>query len=348
MKFLLVADLHLGYRQYGMERREQDFYDALEQVAKLAIDNCVDVVVAGDLFDTTKPPAKAVLRMQMFVERLKNHGLNVYGVEGNHDITKDNYWLRVCGVVPLDGGVVDIRGAKFTGFNYGKGEDILPRIKELGKVDVVVTHAGFVEMQGDFASEFSTEEFSQALAHTGCKVVANGHIHMWGNVQSGGVTFVQPGSLEVKALDEPHFKQAALVSLEDGKVDVTRLQYPTRKFVIKQIDSEEQFQLWLNGLDELVGTMLILYVNRDIEDASDRFLKALGDREILWRFIPTEGKVEMEERKTVSSLAEAIEAYFEPGSPEYVLITRCLQTPANASNIALDYINDKEEEKEVA
>lgn len=343
MQFLLLADLHLGYRQYGMEGREQDFYKALSNVGDLAIAHHVDVVIAGDLFDTSKPPAAAVLALQKFVDRLRGNGLGVYAIEGNHDVTKGDYWLSVCGITSLNDRVVDVRGLRITGFNYGKAADIYAKIDQLESVDVVVTHAGFAEMQGDFASEFNIEEFAQKLRHTGCRVVANGHIHMWCQKEAGGITFIQPGSLEVKSVDEPLYKKAALVSVNGG-VSVTALPYNTRPVIIKQIDTEEQFNEFLEHINDYAETLTILYVNREIEDSADRFNKAAEDLPTMWRFIPMDGAAKPAmERKTINSLAEAIEAYFEVDSPEYRLIARCLQTPENAANIALDYINNTEE-----
>lgn len=348
MKFLLVADLHLGYRQYGMEGRENDFYAALDKVCDLAIGNGVDVVVAGDMFDTAKPPAAAVLRMKQFVERLGSHGLGVYGIEGNHDATRDSYWLRVCGITPLCDDVVTVRGTRFFGFNYGKPEEVYAKMRQLDSVDVIVTHAGFVEMQGDYTSQYSTRQFAEAARAIGCKCVANGHIHLWAEVHDDGVTFIQPGSLELKSVDEPKLKQAALVEVTESGATVTPLKYQTRDVRIEQIDNEFQFGEFLKDLSagKFDGSLSVLYVSRDIEDAAERFEKAVEGHPTMWRFIPTEGHEAAVERKTISSLAEAIEAYFEKGSAEYDLIARCLQTPENASGIALDYINGEEGKEE--
>ena len=52
-RFVHLADVHLGYRQYGLVERARDFARAFTSV----IDYCVTqrpdfVVIAGDLFDT--------------------------------------------------------------------------------------------------------------------------------------------------------------------------------------------------------------------------------------------------------------------------------------------------------
>ena len=56
MKFLHTADWHLGYRQYGMRVREEDFLRPLNQIADIAVREQVStVVVAGDMFDNYRP-----------------------------------------------------------------------------------------------------------------------------------------------------------------------------------------------------------------------------------------------------------------------------------------------------
>ena len=53
MKTMHVSDLHLGCRQYGMARREEDFYDAVDPIRGLNIDLCMFPLDPrqGGLFD---------------------------------------------------------------------------------------------------------------------------------------------------------------------------------------------------------------------------------------------------------------------------------------------------------
>ena len=343
MKFLHIADLHLGYRQYGMPQREEDGYAALREVEKLAKENFCDVVIAGDLFDTPKPPAKAVLELQKFVRAVGTLGHRVFAIEGNHDATKENYWLDVCGIHPLDPFDNIIGGYHIRGINFDSSEKILSLLNEMAesgdRFDILVMHAGFVEMQGDFASEFSTEELSKTLVKCGCKYVANGHIHMWSKVESNGVTFCQPGSLEIKSINEPHKKQAALVEIEDGKVTVTPLPYPVRKVFVKQIDSDDELQKVLGSLSSYSSHLSVLYINRTLDNAVEALTKEFSKYPgAMYRIVPV-GEVNDFDRTTAfNNLGDAIEEYFGKDTPEYTLISRCLQTPENAANIAREFI----------
>ncbi|MDL0138757.1 metallophosphoesterase, partial [Halobacterium salinarum] len=53
VRLLHTSDTHLGYRQYHLDERRQDFADAFAEVVSAGIQHDVDAVVhAGDLFHT--------------------------------------------------------------------------------------------------------------------------------------------------------------------------------------------------------------------------------------------------------------------------------------------------------
>ena len=87
MKFAHLADNHLGYRQYNLQEREKDFYDNFAEVIDKIIEERVDFVVhSGDLFEFPKPPIEALLTVLEGLRRLKDRGIEVYAIPGNHDI----------------------------------------------------------------------------------------------------------------------------------------------------------------------------------------------------------------------------------------------------------------------
>lgn len=87
MKFAHLADTHLGYRQYGLIEREEDFYNAfIEIINKIIAENPDFVIHSGDLFEFSKPSPNALLIFQEQFLRLKDDGIPVYAIAGNHDI----------------------------------------------------------------------------------------------------------------------------------------------------------------------------------------------------------------------------------------------------------------------
>ncbi|MCB9637812.1 MAG: DNA repair exonuclease [Myxococcales bacterium] len=97
IRFLHIADVHLGYRQYNLTQRERDFFLSFEDaICRYALPleegdpPQVDfVLIAGDLFDSrqiepvTLSRATAVLALL-----LRDEGIPVFAIEGNHDARK--------------------------------------------------------------------------------------------------------------------------------------------------------------------------------------------------------------------------------------------------------------------
>ncbi len=87
MQFIHMADTHLGYRQYGLSERENDFFEVFDQAIEDVVNERPDFVVhSGDLFEYSRPPTKALLTAQNGILRLKNEKIPIYAIAGNHDV----------------------------------------------------------------------------------------------------------------------------------------------------------------------------------------------------------------------------------------------------------------------
>lgn len=85
MRFLHLADLHLGKRVNGFDLLD-DQRAILQQVLALCGEHRADaVLLAGDLYDTPQPPAAAVLLLDWFLTELAGRQIPVLAVSGNHD-----------------------------------------------------------------------------------------------------------------------------------------------------------------------------------------------------------------------------------------------------------------------
>ncbi len=86
MRFAHISDTHLGFRQYGLHEREMDVYHAFEDAVRKIIQERPDFVVhSGDLFDFHRPQPRAMWVAQRCFSKLKEKGIPVYAVTGNHD-----------------------------------------------------------------------------------------------------------------------------------------------------------------------------------------------------------------------------------------------------------------------
>lgn len=85
MKFLHTGDLHIGKKLFEASVLEDQAY-ILNQIYEIALEEQVQaVVLAGDLYDRSVPPAEAVTLLDDFLTRLVRAGIPVIAVSGNHD-----------------------------------------------------------------------------------------------------------------------------------------------------------------------------------------------------------------------------------------------------------------------
>ncbi len=84
--FIHMADTHLGYEQYGVRERFNDFSRAFWDIIDDAIERKVDfVVIAGDLFNKRAIDALTLIHAIEGLRKLKDKNIPVIAIEGNHD-----------------------------------------------------------------------------------------------------------------------------------------------------------------------------------------------------------------------------------------------------------------------
>ena len=87
MQFVHMADTHLGYRQYGLSERENDFLNVFNHAIDEVVNERPDFIIhSGDFFEYSRPPTKALLTAQNGISRLKNEKIPMYAIAGNHDV----------------------------------------------------------------------------------------------------------------------------------------------------------------------------------------------------------------------------------------------------------------------
>lgn len=96
--FVHTADNHLGYEQYGVKERFNDFSHAFWAIIDDAIARKADLfVIAGDLFNKRAIDAKTLMHAQDGLKRLRDAGIPAVAIEGNHDRSyyRDSFsWLE--------------------------------------------------------------------------------------------------------------------------------------------------------------------------------------------------------------------------------------------------------------
>lgn len=84
--FVHTSDLHLGYSQYGLEARRQDFDNAFAEIVDKTIELKPDfMIIAGDLFHQARPSNVTLEKSIQNFKRLRDAGIPVLTVDGSHD-----------------------------------------------------------------------------------------------------------------------------------------------------------------------------------------------------------------------------------------------------------------------
>jgi hypothetical protein len=96
VRLLHTSDTHLGYRQYHLDERRQDFADAFAEVVSAGIQQDVDAVVhAGDLFHTSRPGITPLQTVLTELQRLQDADIPFLLIVGNHERTHDRNWVEL-------------------------------------------------------------------------------------------------------------------------------------------------------------------------------------------------------------------------------------------------------------
>jgi exonuclease SbcD len=266
MKFLHLADIHLGCRRYNLEERTKDFFRAwYDVITNHAIGNNLDfVLIVGDFFDRRNIDPQAMNHAMAGLELLREAGIPVVAIEGNHDqrdAVSDFSWLRSLSqwgflklleptrdedgrvtLVPWDeeeraGSYVDIAGARIFGSHwYGASanaaipvlSDALRRASERGLFNILMLHTDVEGQINRPIPALTIAKLQELKQLTG--YVALGHTHKRFDVDNWAFN---PGSLEATSIDEYREERGAyLVEVDsEHKVSARHLKdYTQRPF----------------------------------------------------------------------------------------------------------------------
>lgn len=258
MKFLHIADVHLGCTRYHLPESPRDFFDAwIDVLQRYAIGENVDfVIMCGDFFHKRNVPPETMDHAVAGLRLLKDNGIPVVSIEGNHDqrFSDSEYsWLRSLekwGLLyllepraeegkivyePWDeerdsylrGGYIDIGNARIFGSAwYGATTNrVVPMLTEAirntrreGSFHILMLHTDVEGHQTHPIPALSLSALKELKAVT--DYVALGHTHMHYEIDNWAFN---PGSIEVTNISE--FKETRgvfLVEVDDDNVASAR------------------------------------------------------------------------------------------------------------------------------
>ncbi|MFN6962860.1 MAG: exonuclease SbcCD subunit D [Pyrinomonadaceae bacterium] len=234
MKFLHMADVHLGCTRYQLAESPRDFFDAwTDALRRYAIDERVDfVLICGDFFHKRSVPPETMDHAVEGLTMLKQAGIPVVAIEGNHDQKhgdSEYSWLRslakwklLCLLEPATsedgftydpwdescgkGGFVDVGRARIFGSHwYGASSNwAMPRLIEAvkrnrreGAFHIVMLHTdveGFETHPIPALSRRALEELRSVADY-----VALGHTHRQFAIDNW---VFNPGSIEITSISD--------------------------------------------------------------------------------------------------------------------------------------------------
>lgn len=278
-EILHTSDTHLGYTQYNLPEREEDFFDVFVQVIDDAIEKDVDAVVhAGDLFQSSRPDPSVLIPTIDELQRLDEADIPFLIVVGNHDETADEQWvdlLKKVGVAEhLGEDPIVIDNTAFYGLDY-----VSPARRT--QLDYQ-----FEEHNADYAA-LVAHGLMQPLSHSqweAQEIIAQSNIQfdalLLGDDHKPNRTMVEntimtyPGSTERTDTGQKADRGYNLVTFEEDAynpededahpVDVTREYLDTREFLYLEEELEEgdDVSVLRERIDneDLEGTVTVLEV----------------------------------------------------------------------------------------
>ena len=144
MKFIHTSDWHLGKSLEGHSRLEEQ-EQFCDDFVKLVNDNDIDmIIIAGDIYDTSNPPAQAEKLFYKTVSRLANNGERcVLIISGNHDNPE-----RLAAITPLahEQGIIVLgyplsstEKAKYEGFEILESKEGCLKLEIKGEKATIIT-----------------------------------------------------------------------------------------------------------------------------------------------------------------------------------------------------------------
>ncbi|KXK00930.1 MAG: metallophosphoesterase [Acidobacteria bacterium OLB17] len=277
MKFLHIADVHLGCTRYHLPESPRDFFDAwIDVLRRYAIGENVDfVVMAGDFFHKRAVPPETMNYAVEGLSELRDAGIPVITIEGNHDqkYTDSEFsWLRSLsswGLVKLleptfidglpnyepwdasarRGGYIDVGRARIFGSQWfgAQGNQMIPHLTDAivknrreGAFHILLLHTDVEGHQVHPIPALSVEELMRL--RSAVEYVGLGHTHMRYEIDNWAFN---PGSIEVTNIAEYREDRGVfIVEVDDaGQISARHTdEYDFRPF--------QQLSFSVDGIDE--------------------------------------------------------------------------------------------------
>jgi|SRR5215831_10206263 len=243
MRFLLIPDVHLSDRPPSSctESYTDDLFTLLAEAATFAV-HCEAVIFAGDVFHIKAPSRTSHKLVMRTIAALREFGIPVYVVPGNHDLAHDQieslHISQPLGVIIASGAAQLLDGWMITPGGrslmpvYGVPwlqhwtdeavSETLAGYREADIPGLVVTHAPLYPPGQELKWEhYPTQKFADAMVQGSCFY---GHVHephgefqVLNSAGSAAVDFCNYGALSRGSLHEYNLERQVGVTIWDSE-----------------------------------------------------------------------------------------------------------------------------------
>jgi DNA repair exonuclease SbcCD nuclease subunit len=243
-RVLHTGDTHLGYQQYHLPARREDFLAAFQQVADDAVADDVDAVVhAGDLFDDRQPALTDILGAMGVLRTLEEAGIPFLAIVGNHEAKRDRQWLDLfeemglatrLGREPVVFDDVAIYGLDFVPRSQRDDADLTFEPAETAQT-ALVAHGLFEPFEhGEWDAREILREASVAFD---ALLLGDDHTPRRKRLEDPHEAWLTyPGSTERASASERDERGYNLVTFDGEAIDIRRRGIDTREFVFVDVD----------------------------------------------------------------------------------------------------------------
>ncbi len=245
VRIMHVSDTHLGAKEYSMDAREEDVYQAFREALDIAVMERVDMIVhSGDLFDVWSPSNRALAEFKNGARKIHEKNIPMFLIMGDHDRPKrvdfpaakifDFLGLELLGMNGYEGrefdagsekilvgGISNIKGLRVKNLPeaYGQAENDAKSYRS----SILLSHQAITPyFFPPAACEATKEDLPTSFSY-----LAFGHVH--DSFRDLSTTaFAYAGSTEIASVSEitgfqKNGKGVNIIDLDRGEVEIKRI-----------------------------------------------------------------------------------------------------------------------------
>ena len=350
MKILSTSDNHVGFRQYGLLRREGDIEEAFLSILNKGVELGVDVItVSGDIIHTVRPTASSIQFLKICQEYLVEHNLLCLVSIGNHDKSSP-HWISnlststTAGFHVLDDETyvldsVAIYGKTFCSRDEFAEGSCIPRT-----TDVLLMHQSFNELT-TFPSDksFSFEDFEK-LPESCLVFIGDTHIHR--KFDRDGRIVCSPGSSELMSESEEADKYVYLSSQTESGWEVESVPLKTRTTLRISITKDEDVEKAIAQIKEAEACEPIVFLKFDtkLSDVLSRVQKQINIDNVVLRPKPiklVDGNIEEQAFEKDLTFSDLLKDFIPDNPRQFEAVSQLLNPDAEVHSVLDKFVESR-------